>query len=100
MTDDQASLKDLQWQRGGYRIDDLDRIFTGNDRRAALVIEKVRSILLDPMRCRALGFCVSVAHAAYMAEKFKRARYPGREPVGRHAGHVRRGGTAIGSATA
>ncbi len=73
---DYVDLRDLRWQRGGYRLDDLDRIYTGNDLRAALVIEKVRSILLDPRKARMLGFCVSVAHAGYMAAKFRDAGIP------------------------
>jgi superfamily II DNA or RNA helicase len=73
---DSADLSGLKWQRGGYRSDDLDLIYTGNDLRAALVIEKVRSILLDPRKARALGFCVSVAHAEYMAAKFCEAGIP------------------------
>lgn len=73
---DSEDLSGLKWQRGGYRIDELDRVYTGNDLRAALVIEKVRSILLDPRKARGLGFCVSVAHARYMAEKFTAAGIP------------------------
>ena len=40
---DQVDLRGLKWQRGGYRVDELDQIYTGNDLRAALVIDKVRS---------------------------------------------------------
>ena len=36
------------------------------------MIERVRSILLDPSQARGLGFCVSVAHARYMAAQFNR----------------------------
>jgi superfamily II DNA or RNA helicase len=73
---DSADLSGLKWQRGGYRVDELDQIYTGNDARAALVIDKVRSILLDPCKTRALGFCVSIAHAEYMAVKFREAGIP------------------------
>jgi superfamily II DNA or RNA helicase len=73
---DAADLSKVEWQRGGYRIDELDRLYTGNDLRAGLVIDKVRSILLDPLKARALGFCVSVAHAEYMAIKFREAGIP------------------------
>jgi superfamily II DNA or RNA helicase len=69
---DPVSLQGLQWQRGGYRIDELDRVYTGNDARAALVVDKVREVLLDPAKARGLGFCVSVAHADYMAAQFNR----------------------------
>ncbi len=73
---DSVDLSGLKWQRGGYRLDELNQIFTGNDLRAALVIDKVRSILLNPRKARALGFCVSVAHAEYMAAKFREAAIP------------------------
>jgi superfamily II DNA or RNA helicase/HKD family nuclease len=88
---DTESLKDLQWQRGGYRLDELDGLFTGNDRRAALIIEKVCEIVLDPMRSRALGFCVSVAHAVYMAEKFRQYGIPADSVSGETPDAVRRG---------
>ena len=70
---DSVDLSGLKWQRGGYRLDELSQIYTGNDLRAALVIEKVRSILLHPRKARGLGFCVSVAHAQFMALKFREA---------------------------
>jgi superfamily II DNA or RNA helicase len=73
---DSVDLRTAEWQRGGYRTDELDRIYTGNDLRAALIIDKVRAILLDPLKSRALGFCVSVAHAEYMARKFREADIP------------------------
>jgi superfamily II DNA or RNA helicase/HKD family nuclease len=73
---DIVDLQSLQWQRGGYRLDDLDRVYTGNDLRAGLVIDKVRAILLDPQRARGIGFCVSVAHARYMAAKFNQNGIP------------------------
>jgi superfamily II DNA or RNA helicase len=67
---DSVDYRDLRWQRGGYVMEDLDRILTGNDIRARLVIEKVREILLDVRRARGLGFCVSIQHAEYMANVF------------------------------
>lgn len=67
---DAVDLDALTWQRGGYRVEDLDRVYTGNDARASLVMEKVRDLILAPRRARGLGFCVSVAHAEYMARFF------------------------------
>lgn len=67
---DSVDLDALTWQRGGYRIEDLDAVYTGNDVRAGLVFDKVREILLDPHEARGLGFCVSVAHAKFMAHFF------------------------------
>jgi superfamily II DNA or RNA helicase len=70
---DNVDLGGLRWQRGGYAIQDLEGLYTGNDARAALVIEKVHQYLLDPSAARGLGFCVSVAHAQYMARTFSEA---------------------------
>jgi superfamily II DNA or RNA helicase len=67
---DSVNLDGLTWQRGGYRIEDLDHVYTGNDVRAGLVLQKVQDILLNPLRARGLGFCVSVAHAEFMARYF------------------------------
>jgi len=73
---DSVNLSEVKWQRGGYRTDELDRVYTGNDVRAQLVVDKVREYVLDPNRMRALGFCVSVAHAEYMAAYFTRHGVP------------------------
>jgi superfamily II DNA or RNA helicase/HKD family nuclease len=67
---DSVDLSGLTWQRGGYRVEDLDRVYTGNDMRARLVLRKVQEILLDPLQARGLGFCVSKAHAEFMARFF------------------------------
>jgi superfamily II DNA or RNA helicase len=67
---DAVDYRAFRWQRGGYNIEQLDQILTGNDIRARLVVEKAREILLDVSSARGLGFCVSVCHAEYMARVF------------------------------
>lgn len=88
---DSVDLSGLQWQRGGYRLDELDRMFTGNDARAALVIEKVQEKLLDVRQARGIGFCASVDHAQYMAKKFQEAGIAADCLHGESADDVRRG---------
>lgn len=73
---DSVDLDGLNWQRGGYRIDDLDRLYTGNDVRANLVLEKCFQTLLDPTEVRGLGFCCSVPHAEFMAGFFSENGIP------------------------
>lgn len=73
---DGEDLRALEWRRGGYDVAALDRVYTGNDARAAKVLRALRRIITDPGEMRALGFCVSVAHAAYMAEVFRDAGIP------------------------
>lgn len=67
---DSVDLDGLSWNRGGYRVEDLDSVYTGNDVRAGLVLDKVRETLLNPLSARGIGFCVSVAHAEFMARFF------------------------------
>ena len=73
---DTVDLDGLAWQRGGYRVEDLDQVYTGNDIRASLVVDKVREIVLDPRQARGIGFCVSVAHAEFMARFFNEHGLP------------------------
>lgn len=73
---DSVDLNGLAWQRGGYRVDDLDQLYTGNDIRARLVLDKVHQLLLNPRLARGLGFCVSKAHAEFMARYFSRHELP------------------------
>lgn len=67
---DSVDYSQLNWQRGGYRLEDLEKVLSTNAIRAGLVVDKVHEILLDPHAARALGFCVSIAHAEFMAQYF------------------------------
>ncbi|WP_417391859.1 DUF3427 domain-containing protein [Gimesia sp.] len=67
---DAVDLDGLTWQRGGYKASELDNIYTGNDVRAQLIMDKTHEILLNPFQARGLGFCVSQAHAEFMARYF------------------------------
>lgn len=73
---DSVDLDQLVWQRGGYRVDDLDRLYTGNDARARLVFEKLNETVLSLRDARGLAFCVSVAHAEFMAHFFNENGVP------------------------
>jgi superfamily II DNA or RNA helicase len=70
---DGTDLRQVTWSRGRYDEAELSNVYTGNDRRAAIVLEQLRDKVLDLREMRALGFCVSVAHAEFMARKFQEA---------------------------
>ena len=70
---DNASLEHIEWQRGGYKVSDLENIYNGNDIRAQLIVDKIHEYLANPKSVRALVFCVSVAHAKFM-ESFMSSR--------------------------
>jgi superfamily II DNA or RNA helicase/HKD family nuclease len=73
---DSVDLTTLRWQAGGYDKTELSNVFTGNDRRAELVMRSTQKYLTDLETVRGLGFCASVAHAEYMADFFGRAGVP------------------------
>ncbi len=50
---------------------------------------QLRDKVLDPGRMRALGFCVSVAHAEFMADVFNEAGVPARAVSGATPAHAR-----------
>ena len=70
---DGTDLRDLEWRRGGYATSELEKVLTGDDVRVGKLLEGLNSIVAEPPEMRALGFCVSVAHAEYMARKFSEA---------------------------
>lgn len=67
---DGVDLADLQWKRGGYDLAALSNLFTGNDARTRIVLNELRDKVTDVNTMRALGFCVSIEHARYMADRF------------------------------
>jgi superfamily II DNA or RNA helicase len=74
---DGLDLRDIPWRRGrGYDVDSLSNLFTGNDVWARIVLKEVAHRADDLSRMRALGFCVSVDHARFMARVFRDAGIP------------------------
>ncbi|NAS24283.1 DUF3427 domain-containing protein [Herbidospora sp. NEAU-GS84] len=74
---DGVDLADVPWRRGqGYDLASLSEVYTGNDARVRLVLRALRDKVGDPRGMRALGFCVSIAHAEFMAARFTEAGIP------------------------
>jgi superfamily II DNA or RNA helicase len=79
---DGTDLRGITWTRGRYDEHELSNVYTGNRRRAAIVLKQLRDKVLEPGAMRALGFCVSVAHAEFMATTFDEAGIPARAVSG------------------
>ncbi|GAA2110222.1 DEAD/DEAH box helicase [Microlunatus panaciterrae] len=79
---DNTDLSQLEWRRGGYATEGLDNLYTGNDARARLVLRALQDRVVDISTMRALGFCVSVDHANYMARVFQQAGINSRSITG------------------
>lgn len=70
---DNVDLRSVEWRRGGYVLANLSELYTGHDARVRLVIEELRKKVGSLAQMRALGFCVSVEHAHFMADRFNAA---------------------------
>ncbi|MFI6286559.1 DUF3427 domain-containing protein [Streptomyces sp. NPDC051018] len=72
---DNTDMGTIAWKRGAYDLSELSNLFTGNDARARLIVQAIMDKVADPQSMRALGFCVSVPHAHFMADFFCRAGF-------------------------
>jgi superfamily II DNA or RNA helicase/HKD family nuclease len=79
---DGTDLRGLTFTRGQYAIGELETTYLSNRERATRILQAVERQVETPASMRALGFCVSVAHAKFMAERFNAA---GIQAVALHA---------------
>lgn len=76
---DDTDLASVRWTRGGgYDVGQLTNLYTANDMRLRIVLDAVRATVADIAGMRAIGFCVGIDHARWMAERFARAGIPAR----------------------
>ena len=73
---DGTDLSALSWSRGSYAIGELEERYLGNTRRANLVLSQFCEVYGEWSQARALGFCVSITHARFMAQIFRDAGIP------------------------
>jgi superfamily II DNA or RNA helicase/HKD family nuclease len=69
---DGTDLASVTWSRGSYSISELSVLYNSNRRRAELIVKEFTTIYGDYRKARALGFCVSIEHAQFMATVFNR----------------------------
>ncbi len=81
ISDATVDFSQLSWNRGKYDEGELQNLLNANHLRAQLVLDKIREYLPDPYgsgefdrkTVRALGFCVGIEHAEFMARFFQKA---------------------------
>ncbi|MFK5956630.1 MAG: DUF3427 domain-containing protein [Planctomycetota bacterium] len=88
---DGTDLTNVPWQRSGYQMKALSNVYSGNDVRARLVHQQIQDKVSRPEQMRALGFCVSVEHAEFMAAKFQEWGYRVKAVTGSTPAEVRSG---------
>lgn len=73
--DDSTDLRNVPWRQAG-EIAFLDKVLTGNDVRARMIVNEWRRLCADPRQSKAVAFCVSVAHARFMTDHFNKSGLP------------------------
>jgi superfamily II DNA or RNA helicase len=68
---DTVDYSKMNWS-GRYDENELTKVYTANDHRASLVLEKVEQYLSDLSNVKAIGFCASQAHARHMNAYFQK----------------------------
>ncbi len=74
---DSIDLSNAKWEKGRYVASELTNLYTANDRRIGEIITNLEKYTKDISDVRAIGFCATVEHAKYMAEKFTLANLKG-----------------------
>lgn len=71
--DDATDLTSLTWNRGkkDYQASELSEFYIkAGEKRTRFIINELNRRIFDLSEMKALGFCVTIAHAEYMAEQF------------------------------
>lgn len=87
---DEVDVSGVSWRSGKYDATELENLYTGNEARARLIVRQLvdKSSSVDDIK--ALGFCASVRHAQYMAERFNLANISSAVVTGETPGGERR----------
>lgn len=70
---DSEDLSHLKWSRGGYDVSELENVYTKSKQRVQVILDALDKYLKDIDTFKAIGFCVSIEHANFMANSFNKA---------------------------
>ena len=73
---DGTPLSTIAFNRGRYDVASLESLYTADHLRANAVLRAIHTTIRVPHQIRALGFCVSVKHAEFMAAFFNAKGLP------------------------
>lgn len=93
VSDPVSTAEDCFWKNGKYDRSELEKIYTGDDIRAQSRLDAIAQALHryhpDLGSLRAIGFCVGVQHAEFMARKFQENGYSAETILGETPRDVR-----------
>lgn len=74
-TADETDLRQIKWNRP-EELSQLDSLISSNTARSALVTNALRQYVSELSQLKGIAFCVSVAHAQFMANWFEKTGLP------------------------
>ena len=93
ISDPVSVAEDRFWKNGKFDSNALTEVYTGDDLRALQRLDVILSSLHryqpDLASTHAVGFCASVQHARFMAEKFREAGFKAEELLGETPAELR-----------
>lgn len=66
-------LRGVKWSGGGYDLSSLSNLYTADHMFARKVLQELANKVADVQKMKALGFCVDIRHAEFMADIFSKA---------------------------
>ncbi|MFT3694002.1 MAG: DUF3427 domain-containing protein [Kofleriaceae bacterium] len=73
---DVVDLSMVKFAQGKYDVSSLEQLYTADHIRAKAILKAIHDKIHEPSKMRALGFCVSVKHAEFMAKFFTDSGLP------------------------
>lgn len=78
---DGTDLSSLTWSRGkkDYNTEELSEFYIkAGEKRTRFIVNELNRRIFDLSDMKAIGFCVTIAHAEYMAQQFQQFGIPAR----------------------
>lgn len=73
---DGVDLTRVRWQKTGYDLGELSKIYSGHEARVELMVRRLAERVDDLRAIRAVAFCVSIEHAEYLSAELGRRGIP------------------------
>jgi len=80
---DEIDLSSINWKQANVDVQ-LDKIISASDIRARSALIAINTYVSDLNKLKAIGFCISVNHADFMAEYFNKHSLPALAITGKH----------------
>lgn len=88
VTDDSVDLSKALWHGRSYDTEELNRLYSNNKERFAVVQRALDNYVTDPQECKAVCFCCSVSHAEFMAQMFNSHGYKAKSVTSRNSSDI------------